>query len=104
MGPLGVVEGDLIFDDPPGLEAVVDLLEIDCLLLQASPKSFNEDVVEVSALTVDRDAHACLCQRRDSGGPDELRPLIFIHDFRWAVFSDGWVQGIDAKVGMHSVR
>ena len=52
MGPLGVVECHPVLDDPPGLEAVTDLLEIDRLLLQAAPQPFDEDIVEVSSPTV----------------------------------------------------
>ena len=52
MGPLGVVECHPFLDDPPGLEAVTDLLEIDRLLLQAAPQPFDEDIVEVTATPI----------------------------------------------------
>ena len=50
MGPLVVVECHPVFHDPSGLEAVIDLFEIDCFLLQAPPQPLDEDVVEVNGL------------------------------------------------------
>lgn len=44
--PLDIVEHHPVADHPPGPEAVIDFLEIDRLLLQGSPKSFDEDIVE----------------------------------------------------------
>ena len=65
MGPLGVVECHPVLDDPPGLEAVTDLLEIDRLLLQAAPQPFDEDIVEVTATPIHRDADPNFVQCRD---------------------------------------
>lgn len=104
MGPLGVVDRHPIFDDAPGLEAISDFFEIDRFLLKAAPEPFDEDVVEVEAPTVYRDAHANLGQCRDPSRPRELRPLICIHDFRRAMFADGLVQSLNTKVGVHRVR
>lgn len=67
MGPLGVVEGHPVLNDAPRLEAVGDFLKVDGLLFQASPEALDEDVVEVTAAPIHRDAHACLGQRRDPG-------------------------------------
>ena len=91
MGPLGVVECHPVLDDPPGLEAVTDLLEIDRLLLQAAPQPFDEDIVEVTATPIHRDADPNFVQCRDPSSPGELAPLISIHDLGRAVFGDGLV-------------
>jgi len=58
MRPSGVVEGHPVFDDAPGPEAVGDFLKVDGLLFQASPETFDEDVIEVSAPSIHRDAHS----------------------------------------------
>ncbi len=44
MGSLSIVEFDPFLDDASGLEAIADLFEIDCLLLQRSPEALDEDV------------------------------------------------------------
>ena len=72
MWPGGVVERRPVVDDPAGLEAVSDLLEINGLLLQASPQPFDEDVIQISATNIHRDAHANFGQRRDPGRSCEL--------------------------------
>jgi len=74
MGPLGVVECHPVLDDPPGLEAVTDLLKIDRLLLQAAPQPFDEDIVEVTATPIHRDADPNFVQCRDQSSPGELAP------------------------------
>ena len=91
MGPLGVVECHPVLDDPPGLEAVADLFEIDRLLVQAPPQPFDEDVVEVTATPIHRDAHPSFGQCRDPSSPGELSALIGIQDLGRAVFGDGLV-------------
>ena len=69
MGPLGVVECYPVLDDPPGLEAVTDRL-----LLQAAPQPFDEDIVEVTATPIHRDADPNFVQCRDQSSPGELAP------------------------------
>jgi hypothetical protein len=49
MGPPGVVECDPAVDDMSGVESVRDLCEVDRLLLQGSPETLDEDVVEEAA-------------------------------------------------------
>src|SRR6056297_3598682 len=51
--------------------------------------TFNEDVVQVSAATIHRDAHSGFGQRRDPGRSGELAALVRIHDLGWAVFGNG---------------
>ena len=52
MGTFGVVEAHPVFDDTPGLVAILDFFEIDGFLFQGSPQAINEDVVEVSAKSI----------------------------------------------------
>ena len=44
MRSLSVVEADPVVDDPLGLEAIGNLMQIDGLLLQGSPEPLDEDV------------------------------------------------------------
>ena len=48
MRPLSVIEADPVVNDPFGLEAVGDFMEINGLLLQGTPEPFDEDVVEIA--------------------------------------------------------
>ena len=52
MGPFGVMECHPVLDDRLGLEAIGDFVEVDRLLLQGSPQTFDEDVFEVSAPSI----------------------------------------------------
>lgn len=104
MGPLGVVERYPILDHAPGLEAIIDLFEIDRFLLQAPPQSLNEDVVEVSASTIHRVAHARFGQGGSPSRSAELAALTRVHGLGLAVFGDGLVQRFDAEIGMHRIR
>ena len=102
MRPLGVVECHPVLDDALSLEAIADLFEVDRLLLQRPPQPFDEDVVEVSASTIHRDAHACRGQRRD---PRRGNDWLSGHDGEDSLFGDagddalyGW-SGDDALYG-----
>ena len=47
-----VVEFNPVINDTFGFEAVVQLVQIDRLLFQGSPETFNEDVVEIPTSTI----------------------------------------------------
>jgi hypothetical protein len=46
---LDVVKSDPVVDDAFGLEAVLQFVQICCLLLEGSPQAFDEDVIQISA-------------------------------------------------------
>ena len=48
MWPLSVVKSDLAVDDAFGLEAVLQFMQVDSLLLEGSPEPFDEDIVEIT--------------------------------------------------------
>lgn len=52
-----------VFDDLASVEAVIDLFEVDCFLLQDAPQPFDEDVIEIAAPNVHRDAYDSHGQR-----------------------------------------
>ena len=57
MGTLGVVEVDPLTDDPFGLKAVRQFVQVNRFVLEGAPEPLDEDVVHASAPTVhgDRD-------------------------------------------------
>ena len=88
MRPLGVVEPDPVVDDPFGLEAVGDFVQIDGLLLQGPPEPLDEDVVQIATAPIHRDFDVGLRQRRDPVSPCILATLIRVHDLWLAIFGD----------------
>lgn len=52
MWPLSVVKPDPVVDDAFGLEAVLQFVQIDSLLLEGPPEPFDEDIVEVSSSAI----------------------------------------------------
>ena len=52
MRPLRVVKADPVVDDPFGLKAVGDLVQIHSLLLQGSPEPLVEDIVQIPSSAV----------------------------------------------------
>jgi hypothetical protein len=100
---LGVAKSDPVVDDAFGLEAVLQFAQVGGLLLEGSPQSFNEDVVEIPPTTIHRDFDLGICQPSDPGGARELRSLIRIHDLRLAIVGKGLTQGFDTKAGVQRI-
>ena len=53
MRPLRVVKADPVVDDPFGLKAVGDLVQIHSLLLQGPPEPFDENVVQIPSSAIE---------------------------------------------------
>ena len=97
MRALGIVKANPVIDNPFRLEAIGDFMQIDGLLLQGSPQSFNKDVVQITAPTIHLDFDVCFGQCRDPSSACILATLIRIHDLRLAVFRDGLLQRLNAE-------
>ena len=104
MGPLGVVEVDPRADDPFGLEAVGQLVQVDRLVFERAPQTFDKDVVHTAAPPIHGDGDLRVLEHAGEVEAGELAPLVGIEDFRLAVFGERLVQGIDAEGGIHGVR
>lgn len=73
------------------MEAIRQLRQIDCFLLQRAPEPSHEDVVHAAAPPVHGDAGSGLGQPRDPTCAIELAALIGIHN-RWCpVFGNGLI-------------
>lgn len=103
MRVFAVVEPYPVIDDPLGLEAVSDFVQIDGLLLQGSPEPLDEDVVQIAAPPIHRDFDIGLRQRLDPIRARVLAALIRIHDLGLALFGDGFVQCFNAKAGIQRI-
>ena len=67
MRPLDVVEADPIFDNPFGLEPVLQFMQVYGLLFEGSPQPFDEDVVEITATPIHRYFYVRVSQSGDPG-------------------------------------
>lgn len=103
VGPLSVVEANSIVDDLFRLEAIGELMQIDCLLLQGSLEPLDENVVQVAAPPIPRDFNIGLRQCRDPIYSQILTTMIRIHDLGHAIFGDGFVQRFNRNPGIHRI-
>ena len=84
MGPLGIVEVDPLADDPVRLEAVGQLVQIDRLVFERPPQTFDEDVVHVPAPSVHRYRDLRVLENTGELEAGELAALIRIENLRLA--------------------
>ncbi len=85
MGPLGVVEVEPATDDPFGLEAIGQLVQVDCLILERAPEAFDEDVVHAPAPAVHGDRDTRVFEDTGEAEAGELAALVGVGDLRPAV-------------------
>ena len=104
MGPLGVVEPDPFADDPLGVEAVGQLVQVNRLVLERAPQSLNEDVVHAPAAPVHGDRGPGLLEAAGDLEAGELAALVGVEDLRPAGGVERLIQGLDAEPRIHGVR
>ena len=78
--------------------------EIDVLVLQGSPESFDEDVIGGAALAVHADGDALSFEDARAIGARELGALVGVEDLRPSVVARGVLQGVHAEIDGHGVR
>ena len=72
MGSLGVVEGDPVANDPFGLKAVGQVVQVDCLVLERPPQALDKDIVHAAAPAIHGNADACVLERAGEVEAGEL--------------------------------
>lgn len=103
MRPLGVVEANPVIDDPLGLEAVGDFMQINGLLLEGSPEPFDEDVVKVAPPSIHRDFDFSFGQCLNPIRARVLAALIRVHDLGLAIFGNSLLQRFNTKAGVQRI-
>ena len=73
MGPLSVVEVEPATDDPFGLEAIGQLVQVDCLILERAPEAFDEDMHRPPSMEIAIPASLRTPVKREAG---ELAALV----------------------------
>ena len=99
MGSLGVVEAYPVANDPFGLEAVGQLVQVDCLVLERPPQALDKDIVHAAAAAVHGDADAGVLERAGEVEAGKLTALVGVEDLRPAVAGQRFVQRVDAGFG-----
>ena len=97
MGSLGVVELHPSGDDPLGLEAVRELVQVDGLVFERAPEALDEDVVHAPAPAVHGDGDAGVFEGGGELEAGELAALVGIEDLRPAVALQGFSEGLCAE-------
>ena len=98
--PLGVVELHPPGDDPLGLEAVGEFVQVDGLVLERTPEAFDEDVVHAPAPAVHGDGNAGVFEGGGKLEAGELAALIGVEDLRPAIALQGFCKGLDTGPGI----
>ena len=99
-----IVELHPVADTRAGLRPGLPSVEMDALIFQGSPQALNEDVVQIAALAIHRDADTGPAQAICPGKRRELGPLIAVHDVRRSEPIDRLVLRLDAEVGLQRIR
>ena len=103
MRTLCVVEVDPVTDDPLCLEPVGDFVQVNGLLFQGPPQSFDKDVVEISAPAIHRDFGVGFSQSSDPASTCVLTALIRVH-YIWLAVSHYYLfQCFNAKAGIERI-
>lgn len=95
--PLRVVEAHPVVD-LSGLEAVSNLMQIDCLIFQESPWPLDEDIVQISAPPIHIDFDVGLLHYREPICHKILATLIYIYYLSPAIFGDGFANTLMQKL------
>lgn len=104
MRAAAIVEIEVTGQRLPNLGNSVVAVQVDFLVLDRLPETFNEDVVPPAPLAIHADLNAVLLKQADEGGTGKLAALVGVHDLRPTVFHDGFFQRIDAGIGRQAVR
>lgn len=99
MGPLSVVEVDPLADDPLGLEAIGQLMQVGRLVLVRAPVALDESVVYAAAPAVHGNCHIRVLEHAGEVEAGELAALIRIEDFGPAVSGQRVFHCFDAEPG-----
>jgi len=104
MRPLRVVESHPCTDDPIGLEAVTQLVQVDDLAFQRPLQAFDGDVVRAPSPPVHGDPDPRILENGDERLACELAALIGVENLRRPETRKGFLQRLDAEVHIHGVR
>jgi len=100
---LSIVKANPVIDDPFRLETVGNFTQIDGLLLQGSPQSFNKDVVQITPPDIHWDFDFGISQSYDPARARILAALICVHDLWLAVFGNSLLQRLNTEASIQRI-
>ena len=95
VGPEPVVEPEIVFQPPLGLQDAGVGFQVDLLILHRPPQSLHEDVVLVPPLAVHADLHPLLLEDLGELQAGELAALVGVEHLRLAL-TQGFLQRLGA--------
>lgn len=104
MRSLRVVEDEVSGQLLLGFGDTLICVEIDVLIFDALPYSFDKDVVDPTAFAVHADPDAVGLENVSKFGAGELVALVGVEDLRPAVLADRFFQRLDTEVCAHADR
>lgn len=85
MATLSVVVANVAVQSSSGFSEIAVGIEVDLLIFETAPESFDEDVVNPPTLTIHADLDTVALEHAGERLGSELGPLVGIEDFRCAV-------------------
>ena len=101
--PLMIVELKVGPEPFNALENIFIVPDVDLFVLDGTPQSFDEDVVEGPTSSVHADGHSIFLEHFYEVVTGKLRPLVCIENFRLPP-AQGVIQSLQAKVSVQSNR
>ena len=103
MRPKSIVEPEVVFQPPLGLEDVGVGFQVHFFVLHCPPQPLHEDVVLVRPLPVHAGSHAAVLEDLGELPTGELASLVSVEHLRLAL-AQSLLQRLGAKAGQASLR
>ncbi len=104
MRPSPIVKVQIAADRGARFAGALAGLQIHLLVFHRFPQPLDEHIIAPRALAVHADRNAVLDQHAGERLAGELRALIRVENPRPAVFRQGLLQRLDAKIRLHADR
>lgn len=99
---LGIAEGKILLQSRSSFQHVLIRIEIDILLLDASPQPFHEDIVQIPSASVHADSDIMRLQYTRKLRTGEVTALIGIEDVGLRLFQ-GFMQTFQTKINFQGI-
>jgi hypothetical protein len=94
---------DVVLNSLKKFKTISARVEVNVVMLDAFPETFNPDIVDSPAFPIHRDFDVLFLEILGPKGTGILRSLVAVDDFRNTVFADCLIQDIFAPLGIHRV-
>jgi hypothetical protein len=98
-----IVEVEPYLKTRPELRSVGKGPQVEVMVFERPPESFDENIVLHSSAAVHTDGDVVVFQHLGEDLAGKLYALIGVEDLRASIAPDGLLQGLDTKVSLHGV-